>query len=365
MLPEGCGHAPMSLFDHPEFDQHESVLFGFDADSGLRALIAVHSTRLGPSLGGCRMVPYPDDDAALTDVLRLSRGMSYKAALAGLPQGGGKSVIIGDPRAHKSDTLMRAMGRLVERAAGRYIVAEDSGISVADVVRMAEETRHVAGVPVPDSPIDGDPSPATARGVWMALRAAWQRLHGRDETGGELHGVGVAVQGCGKVGARLVQYLVDAGARVWICDAHAPTADACAAATGAEIVAPEAIYDVPADIFAPCALGAVLNPGTIPRLHARLVVGAANNQLATAEDDDRLRAAGVTYAPDYVVNAGGIIDIHYQRQPRYDPDAMQAHLARVPEVLLRILDAAAAEARGPAAVADAMARDLIAAAPGH
>ncbi|MHA7832923.1 MAG: Glu/Leu/Phe/Val family dehydrogenase [Algiphilus sp.] len=353
----------MSLFDHPEFDQHESVLFGFDADSGLRALIAVHSTRLGPSLGGCRMVPYPDDNAALTDVLRLSRGMSYKAALADLPQGGGKSVILGDPRAHKSDALMRAMGRLVERAAGRYIVAEDSGISVADVVRMSEETTHVAGVPVPGTPVDGDPSPATARGVWMALRAAWQRLDGRDgPAGAELRGVGVAVQGCGKVGARLVQYLVDAGARVWICDAHAPTAEACAAATGAEIVAPEAIYDVPADIFAPCALGAVLNARTIPRLRARLVVGAANNQLATAEDDDRLRAAGVVYAPDYVVNAGGIIDIHYQRQPRYDPDTMQAHLARIPEVLVRILDTADAEARGPAAVADAMARDRIAGA---
>lgn len=351
----------MSIFDHPEFDQHESVLFGFDADTGLRALIAVHSTRLGPSLGGCRMFPYPDDDAALTDALRLSRGMSYKAALAGLPQGGGKSVIIGDPRAHKSDALMRAMGRLVERAAGRYVVAEDSGISVADVVRMAEETHHVAGVPVPGSPVDGDPSPATARGVWMALRAAWQRLAGHeDAVGTELRGIGVAVQGCGKVGARLVQYLVDAGARVWVCDAHAPTAEACAAATGAEIVAPEAIYDVPADIFAPCALGAVLNADSIPRLRARLVVGAANNQLATAEDDDRLRAAGVVYAPDYVVNAGGIIDIHYQRQARYDPDAMQAHLARIPEVLLRILDSADAQASGPAAVADAMARDVIA-----
>lgn len=351
----------MSLFDHPEFDQHETVLFGFDPDAGLRALIAVHSTRLGPSLGGCRMYPYADDDAALTDALRLSRGMSYKAALAGLPQGGGKSVIIGDPRTQKSEPLMRAMGRLVERAAGAYIVAEDSGISVEDVVTMSDATRFVAGVPVEGSPADGDPSPATARGVWMALCAAFERVRGQPlDAHDGLRDVRVAVQGCGKVGGRLVQYLADAGAQIWISDAHQPTAEACAAATGAQCVAPEAIYDVPADIFVPCALGAVLNAHTIPRLHARLVVGAANNQLATGEDDQRLREAGIVYAPDYVVNAGGIIDIHYQRQPVYDPAAMHAHLARIPEVLNRILDTAAAEDRPAGSVADAMARAHIA-----
>lgn len=351
----------MSLFDHPEFDQHETVLFGFDPDSGLRALIAVHSTRLGPSLGGCRMFPYPDDDAALTDALRLSRGMSYKAALAGLPQGGGKSVIIGDPRTQKSADLMRAMGRLVERAAGTYIVAEDSGISVEDVITMSERTGFVAGVPVPGSPLDGDPSPATARGVWMALRAGLARLRGHALDAHEsLADVRVAVQGCGKVGGRVVQYLADAGAQLWICDAHQPTAEACAAATGAHCVAPEAIYDVPADVFVPCALGAVLNAQTIPRLQARLVVGAANNQLATVDDDQRLRDAGILYAPDYVVNAGGIIDIHYQRQAEYDPEAMHAHLKRIPEVLNRILDRADAEGRPAGSVADAMARSIIA-----
>lgn len=345
----------LAIYAHPEFDAHETVLFGYDADTGLRAIIAVHSTHLGPSLGGCRMFPYADEGEALTDVLRLARGMSYKAALAELPQGGGKSVIIGDPRADKTPALMRAMGRLVARAAGSYIVAEDSGIDVADIRTMAEETTHVSGLAAEGAPGDGDPSPATALGTFLAMQVAAERTLGvRD-----LAGVGVAIQGAGRVGTALAHHLRDAGARLWLSDTHAPSAEACAAATGAEVVAPDVIYDAPADIFSPCALGAVLNATTIPRLRARAVVGAANNQLATAADDARLLGAGVLYAPDYIVNAGGIIDIHYHRQPRYDADAARRHLEAIPRTLGQVLDVAHAEARPPGAVADALAQARI------
>ena len=346
----------LQLFAHEEFDAHERVVFGFDAETGLRALIAIHSTRLGPSLGGCRMYPYTDEAAALTDVLRLSRGMSYKAALARLPQGGGKSVIIGDPRADKSGALMRAMGRQVEALGGAYIVAEDSGITVADVRAMAEATGHVSGLAAPGAPGDGDPSPATAEGVYLAMQCCAERVLGADS----LLGVGVAIQGAGKVGTLLAGHLARAGARLWISDVHAPSAEACAHATGAEVVPPEAIYDAPAEIFAPCAMGAVLNAETIPRLQSRVVVGAANNQLARPEDDHRLLDAGVLYAPDYVVNAGGIIDIHYHRSGDYDPEAVRAHLATIPETLARILDTARAEDRPTGEVADALARAVIA-----
>jgi leucine dehydrogenase len=345
----------LAIYAHPEFDAHETVLFGYDADTGLRAIIAVHSTHLGPSLGGCRMFPYADEGEALTDVLRLARGMSYKAALAELPQGGGKSVIIGDPRADKTPALMRAMGRLVARAAGSYVVAEDSGIDVADIRTMAEETTHVSGLAAEGAPGDGDPSPATALGTFLAMQVAAERALGARD----LAGVGVAIQGAGRVGTALAHLLHDAGARLWLSDTHAPSAEACAAATGAEVVAPDVIYDAPADIFSPCALGAVLNATTIPRLRARAVVGAANNQLATADDDARLLGAGVLYAPDYIVNAGGIIDIHYHRQPRYDADAARRHLEAIPRTLGQVLDVAHAQARPPGAVADALAQARI------
>jgi leucine dehydrogenase len=344
-----------AIYAHPEFDAHETVLFGYDAATGLRAIVAVHSTHLGPSLGGCRMYPYADEAEALTDVLRLSRGMSYKAALAELPQGGGKSVIIGDPRADKTPALMHAMGRLVGRAAGSYIVAEDSGIGVADIRAMAEETAHVSGLAAEGAPGDGDPSPATALGTFLAMQVAAERALGSRD----LAGVGVAIQGAGRVGTALAQHLRDAGARLWVSDTHALSAKACAQATGAEVVAPEAIYDVPVDIFAPCALGAVLSAATIPRLRARAVVGAANNQLATVADDARLLEAGVLYAPDYVVNAGGIIDIHYHRQGPYDAASARQHLDAIPRTLGQVLDAAQAEGRPAGAVADALARARI------
>jgi leucine dehydrogenase len=344
----------VSVFSHPEFDHHEQLIFAHDAASGLRAIIAVHSTRLGPSLGGCRMYPYASDADALTDALRLSRGMTYKAALAGLPQGGGKSVIIGDPRADKTPALFRAMGEAVERLGGAYIVAEDSGISVPDVRLMAQHTRHVGGLADPASGRSGDPSPATAYGVLVALRAAVRQRLGREN----LEGLHVAVQGVGAVGFRLAGLLHRAGARLTVCDVHTASAQRAAEAYGATVVSPGEIHAVDAEVFAPCALGAILNDETIPQLRAKVVAGAANNQLAAPRHDEHLRKAGILYAPDYVANAGGIIDIHYEG-PDYDAQRVRAHLDRIGDTLATVFARAEAEGIGTGAAADAMVRALL------
>ncbi len=345
------------MFDHPEFDAHEEVVFHHDADSGLRAIIAVHSTALGPSLGGCRMVAYADGAAALTDALRLSRAMSYKAALADLPQGGGKSVIWGDPLHDKTDALVDAMGRLVQRLGGRYLIAEDSGTSVADMRRMAQYTPYVTGWTPGGESADGrtgDPSPATAYGTWVAMRAAWQRLSGAPT----LAGVGVAVQGLGSVGMRLCARLSAEGARLIVADTHPARVDEAVRRFAAQAVDAQALHAVPAEVFSPNALGAVLNAQTLPELQCRLVCGAANNQLATPEDAGHLVARGICFAPDYVVSAGGIIDIHHQRIG-YDAAAATAHLDRIGTTLLDILQRAERQGLSPAGVADAMARERI------
>ncbi len=249
----------MSVFQQDDFDGHEQVAFFTDDETGLRAIIAVHNTNLGPALGGVRMWPYASDSEAVRDVLRLSRGMTYKSALAGLPFGGGKSVIIGDPQRDKSDPLMRAMGRCVEKLAGRYIAAEDSGTNVDDLQQMATQTEYVAGVAEKSTTggdvRTGDPSPATARGVFVGVEAAVRHKLGRDD----LEGVKVAVQGVGNVGLRLVNYLREAGARCWITDIHAERVERVADETGAIPVAAEAIVGLDVEVFAPCALGAVLN----------------------------------------------------------------------------------------------------------
>ena len=343
----------MALFAHPEFDAHEAVSFCHDAASGLRAIIAVHNTRLGRGLGGCRMWPYAGEDAALTDVLRLSRGMTYKAALAGLPQGGGKSVIIGDPRRDKTPELMRAMGRAIHRLNGAYIVAEDSGTSVADMRLIAEVTPHVGGLADARAQAagrSGDPSPATARGVYIGIQAAVR--HGLQRE--DLRGLRVAVQGVGNVGYRLCRHLHEAGARLWVTDLHAPAVERCVAEFGATPVAMDAIHAQDVDVFAPCALGAVLDARTIPQLRARIVAGAANNQLAQAEHDMALMARGVLYAPDYCINAGGIIDIHYEG-PAYDAVVVEAHLQRIGRTLTEIFERSQREQRPTGAIANQMA----------
>jgi leucine dehydrogenase len=346
----------MPVFTHPEFDSHELIAFHHDRASGLRAIIAVHNTRLGPALGGCRMWPYVDEDEALTDVLRLSRGMTYKAALAGLPQGGGKSVILGDPRREKSEAMMRAMGRFVHTLSGRYIVAEDSGTNVADIKLMAQETAHVgglAGEAALKAGRTGDPSPATAYGVFVGIRAAVRFKLKRDD----LSGLRVAIQGVGNVGYRLAKHLHDAGAKLWVTDIYAPAAERCAKDFGATSVPMDSIHAVDVDVFAPCALGAILNDRTIPDLKAPIIAGAANNQLARPNHDRVLLDRKVLYAPDYVINGGGIIEI-YHENVGYDQAKAHAHLDRIGATLTSIFERSEKEKRPTGEIADRMAEEI-------
>jgi leucine dehydrogenase len=346
----------MSVFQQDDFDGHEQVAFFNDDETGLRAIIAVHNTNLGPALGGVRMWPYASDDEAVRDVLRLSRGMTYKSALAGLPFGGGKSVIIGDPHHHKSDALMRAMGRCVDKLAGRYIAAEDSGTSVDDLRHMATQTEHVVGIVDKSTTAgesrSGDPSPATARGVFVGLQAAVRHKFGRDD----LEGTSVAVQGVGNVGLRLVQYLHDAGARCWISDTHAARVECVADETGATPVAAGDILGLEVDVFAPCALGAVLNSDSISALRARVVAGAANNQLQHSAHGATLLRAGILYAPDYVINAGGVIDVAFERTG-YDLERVVARVEGIASSLREIFQRSDHEQRPTSEVADDVARE--------
>lgn len=289
---------------------HEQVVFFTNRDVGLRAIVAIHNTALGPALGGCRMWTYADDHEALFDALRLSRGMTYKAAAAGLNLGGGKAVILGDPKTHKSEGLFRAFGRFIESLNGRYITAEDVGTDVNDMEYVYMETRYVVGVE-PSHGGSGDPSPVTALGVLQGMRACVHETMGVES----MQGRTVALQGLGAVGQHLARYLVQEGARVVATDVDRERAKRVAHELGLEaVVEPEQIYDVDAEIFSPCALGAVINDGTIPRLKCRIVAGAANNQLAEDRHGLALAERGILYAPDYVINAGGLINVYNELQ---------------------------------------------------
>ena len=296
----------MSVFKHPEFQDHEQVVFVNDQSTGLRAIIAVHDTRLGPAVGGCRMFPYNSDDEALTDVLRLSRGMTFKSALAGLPFGGGKSVIMGDPRHEKTPAMMAAMGAAVDRLGGAYVIAEDSGTSPLDMRQASTRTPYVKGLE--DNDHGGDPSPHTAQGVFLGIKAAIKTVYKTTD----LEGIRVAIQGLGHVGYHLAGLLSKAGVSVMGCDIHAPNVRRAEQHFGLIPIACDEIMTADCDVLAPCALGATLNAQSIPNLRAKIVAGAANNQLASAEDGERLHAQGVVYCPDFAVNAGGVIEIHHQ-----------------------------------------------------
>ncbi|MFQ6016568.1 MAG: Glu/Leu/Phe/Val dehydrogenase dimerization domain-containing protein [Kiloniellaceae bacterium] len=339
------------MFDHPEFADHEQVVYGRDAGSGLKAIIAIHDTRRGPAVGGCRMWPYATEDEALTDALRLARGMTYKSALADLPYGGGKSVIIGDPHTMKSDDLFRAMGRFVESLGGRYIVAEDVGISVDDVEVMGRETRHVAGTRAGGA---GDPSPSTAYGVFMGIRAAVAHKLAKSS----LEGIRVAVQGLGHVGYRLCRYLTGDGAKLTVTDIDRAEVERAAQDFDARVVQPDRIYGVEAEVFAPCALGAILNDETIPRLKAKIVAGSANNQLAEPRHGAELTRRGVLYAPDYVINAGGIIHISHEG-PSYDKAEAVDHVARIHDTLREIFSRADASGIPTSEAADRLAEERL------
>lgn len=290
--------------------QHEQVVFCNDHNTGLKAIIAIHNTALGPALGGTRMWKYNNEAEALRDVLRLSRGMSYKAAISGLNLGGGKAVIIGDSRTDKSEALMRRFGKFVNSLSGKYITAEDVGIGTKDMEYVYMETKHVTGIPewLGGS---GDPSPVTAFGVYMGMKASAKKTWGNDS----LTGKKVLVQGVGHVGENLVRHLTKEGAKVFINDIFEDKLKALNAETKAEIVMGDGIFDLDIDIYAPCALGATLNDNTLSRLKCSIIAGAANNQL---EDENKhgklLLEKGVTYAPDFVINAGGLINVYSELQ---------------------------------------------------
>lgn len=280
---------------------HEQVLFCNDAKTGLKAIIAVHNTVLGPALGGTRMWKYDNEADALHDVLRLSRGMTYKNSISGLDLGGGKAVIIGDARTMKSEALFRRFGQFINGLAGKYITAEDVGISPDDMVHVSKETNHVVGLPGKS----GDPSPVTAYGVYMGMKACAKMQFGTDS----LNGKTVAVQGVGHVGQYLVKHLAAEGAKIFITDIHEETLKKVAETYGASVVAPQEIYDVPMDIYAPCALGATVNDDTLARLSCSIISGAANNQLADEQKHGMaVMEKGILYAPDYAINAGGVIN---------------------------------------------------------
>lgn len=323
----------MSVFSAPAYDNHELVSFHQHRASGLRAIIALHSSVLGPAAGGCRMYPYSCDEAALNDVLRLSRGMTYKSALAELPFGGGKSVIIGDPRQQKSPALLRAMGDFVHSLGGRYTAAEDSGTSVADMRIMRERTPWVSGLG--DNEFGGDPSPSTALGVFLGIRTA---VHHRLLSDG-LGELKVAIQGLGHVGYHLARLLRREGATVYGADVNAANLQRAVQELGVIPVDADQILFQEVDVLAPCAMGAVLNRESIPRLRAGIVAGAANNQLATEEDGRHLQDRGILYCPDFLINAGGIIDVYHQGLGSSNERKL-AHIRRVETKLLQVLEQA-------------------------
>jgi len=329
---------------------HEQVLRVEDAGSGLVGFIAIHSTWAGPAVGGLRMRPYGSEQEALTDVLRLSRGMTYKNAAAGLPLGGGKAVILGDPATAKTPALLSAFGRALATLGGRYWTAEDMGMTPADMAIIARETEFVAGLPGGRPFASGDPSPVTARGIFNAIRTTARHRFGS----AELTGRHVALQGLGHVGAHLGALLHAAGARLTVADIDPARVARARADWGAGAATPEGILTVEADILAPCAIGAILNAGTIPALRVAAVAGGANNQLATPEDGRRLHARGILYAPDYVANAGGIINVATEVLRIEDrAEWVAGKLEALDATLDRILTRAAAEGAGPDAMADA------------
>ena len=342
----------MAVFNHPEFENHEQVVFCADAETGLRAIIAVHSTALGPAVGGCRLWNYESDEAAINDVLRLSRGMTYKNAMAGLPLGGGKSVIIGDAKTIKSEALFRAFGRMLHRLSGSYYSAEDVNITTGDIMIVNKETPYVAGL----EGKSGNPAPFTALGTYRGIKAAALHQFGSDT----LEGKTVAVQGLGSVGFYLCEHLHKEGAKLIVTDINQDAVQRAVGQFGATAVGLNDIYAVEADIYAPCALGATLNDDTISQLKARIVAGCANNQLKEPRHGEILQQKGILYAPDYVINAGGIINVAFEMRPQgYSAEESTAKVMAIYDTLLTVFRRADAEQQPTNVIADLMAQDII------
>lgn len=340
----------------PGFDAHEQVWLGRDAVRGLTAIVSIHTTVLGPALGGTRIWPHVSFEAGVTDALRLSRGMTFKSAIAGLPLGGGKAVIIADPKTDKTPAMLEAYAEMLVALEGQYVTAEDVGMTLADADFLAERAPNVSGTTKGGS---GNPSPFTAKGTFLGLKAALRHRTGSDE----LKGVRVAVQGLGSVGWSLCEKLHAEGAVLTVSDLDATRTARAAEKFGATVVEGNAIVAADVDIFAPCALGGMLSAETIPLLKARIVAGAANNQLATAEDGKRLVERGILYAPDYVINAGGVINVAAEMtEGGYHVEAVMPRVEQIAGTLTRIFQRAEREGRTTDAVAEAMAREIVEAA---
>ncbi len=342
-------------WDLPDFDNHEGVHIFRDAPSGLTAIIAIHSTHLGAAAGGTRFWHYADSADAMTDALRLSRGMSYKNAMAGLPMGGGKAVLVADAQHTKTPEMIAAFARAVDSLNGRYVTAQDVGMSAADMIAISKNTRHVSGLPPKAGEAGGDPGPTTALGVYLGVKAAIKRALGKDD----VTGVHIAIQGVGSVGGGLARHLAGAGARLTLADKDSARARALAAELGAVVVDADAIITVDADVFSPCALGAILTAESIAELRVAAVAGGANNQLALPTDGDHLQARGILYAPDYVINAGGIINVALEYLGSGDRAHVESMVHAIPERLNAVWDDSRLTGDNPAKVADRMAQKLI------
>lgn len=340
----------------PDFDDHEGVHLFTDPATGLQAVIAVHSTTLGPAAGGVRFWHYADPRAAITDALRLSRGMSFKNAMADLPMGGGKGVILADVNRTKTEDMLKAFGRAVESLGGRYVTAEDVGISEANLITIAGETRYASGLPVKASGgAGGDPGPFTARGVYLGVRAAAKRALGTDD----MRGVHVAIQGLGSVGGGLARLLARDGARLTLADVNRDRAATMAEELGGTLADPDTILAVEADIVSPNALGAILTEASIAALRCKAVAGGANNQLATRAEGQAIHDRGILYAPDYVINAGGIINVCLEYLGQGDRAEVDARIDRIPERLETVWAESERTDTPAAQVADAQAMRLI------
>lgn len=343
------------MIDKNQFRGHEQLSYFHDKKSGLKAFIAVHDTSLGPAAGGCRMWPYANEMDALNDVLRLARGMSYKNAMAGLPLGGGKAVIIGNSKTDKSDELFKALGRSIESLGGKYITAEDVGINEQDMMIVATQTDYVAGLPLGDH-ASGDPSPYTAKGIYIGIKAAVKYKLGLDS----LDGLSVAIQGVGHVGRYLCEYLHADGVKLLVSDLVQENLDYVVEKFGAIIVPADEILSVKAHVFSPCALGAILNDDTVPHLNVPIIAGGANNQLAHDHHGVRLMDKGILFAPDYVINAGGIINVSGETTGDYDVNWVNKKIDKIYDTLIHIFERADVEERPTNVVADEMAEEIIA-----
>jgi leucine dehydrogenase len=349
-----------AFWTEADFDDHECVHFVHQPEIGLTAIIALHSTHRGPGGGGTRFWHYANPDDALKDALRLSRGMSYKNAMAGLPMGGGKGVILAGPDRSKTPEMLAAYGRAIETLGGRYVTAEDVGMSESDMLAIWDETDHVSGLPVDQGMAGGDPGPFTAYGIYLGIKAAVSHRLGKQSVAG----VHIALQGAGSVGSGVARLLAKDGAKLTIADLFESKAQGLAAELGATFVAADAIMTVPCDVFSPNALGAIFDPRSIAALDCAIVAGGANNQLARAEHGSLLAARDILYAPDYVINAGGIIDValEYLGRRAGEPNTVadvNRRIEQIPDRLHSIWEEAESCGDSPDVVADRMAQSLI------